>query len=163
MLADDRIRFARPLWLDLGGIAKGYAVDRAIEYLVRHGIREAAVNAGGDLRLLGSHAEVVHLRLPQSPESLVPAIELTDGSLATSAGYFERRRRHGRWVGPHVDGRRRRPVGTRSSVSVVAKRCVVADALTKVVLADRAFAPRMLQQHAATAFAHDPRYGWRVL
>lgn len=40
--------------LDLGGIAKGYAVDRAIQVLKDHGVKEALVNAGGDIRILGS-------------------------------------------------------------------------------------------------------------
>jgi len=57
-----QVRLARPLWIDLGGIAKGYAVDRAIEILVGAGATQACVNAGGDLRVAGPRAEVVHVR-----------------------------------------------------------------------------------------------------
>jgi thiamine biosynthesis lipoprotein len=59
---DFSVRFRRPLWIDLGGVAKGYAVDRAIEKLRRHGATEACVNAGGDLKIYGPEAEVIALR-----------------------------------------------------------------------------------------------------
>lgn len=163
LLDDSGVRFNRPLWLDLGGIAKGYAVDRAIECLVSAGAANASVNGGGDLRLTGTYREVVHVRLPASPTVTVPLVELSDASLATSAGYFERRRDGKRWIGPHVDGRLRRAVSTRRTVSVVAPRCAIADALTKVVLCDARFASTLLQRHGASALLHDPRRGWRVV
>ena len=45
------------IWLDYGGIAKGYAIDKAINTLKRHGIENAIVNAGGDLRSIGSKGD----------------------------------------------------------------------------------------------------------
>src|SRR5712691_4775026 len=51
ILANGTVRFHRPVWIDLGGIAKGYAVDRAVECLRRGGARQGCVNAGGDLRV----------------------------------------------------------------------------------------------------------------
>jgi FAD:protein FMN transferase len=45
----DHIRFRRRVIVDLGGIAKGFAVDRAIEALKDHGVAAGIVNAGGDL------------------------------------------------------------------------------------------------------------------
>ncbi len=58
---------ARPsrLWIDLGGIAKGYAVDRAIDRLRAFGIDDACVNAGGDLRRIGRGTEPIHIRMPR--------------------------------------------------------------------------------------------------
>src|ERR1700729_2982788 len=47
-----QVFFRRPLWIDLGGIAKGYAVDRAVEALRAFRITSACVNAGGDLRIV---------------------------------------------------------------------------------------------------------------
>jgi thiamine biosynthesis lipoprotein len=46
-LGDDysSVRFRRPLWIDVSGIAKGYAVDRAIERIQQSGARQACVNA----------------------------------------------------------------------------------------------------------------------
>ena len=164
ILCDDgRIRYARPLWLDLGGIAKGYAVDRAIDALRAAGIRQACVNAGGDLRRIGCGVERIDLRCPEASQCVLPAFELGEGSVASSGGYFERRRERGRWIGPHIHGRSRRPVGTASAVSVVAERCVVADALTKIVLADPRAARPVLDAYAASACMHTLSGGWRVL
>src|SRR5215468_9986751 len=54
LLADNQVRFRSPsVLIDLGGIAKGFAVDRAIAALQSHGVRSAMVNAGGDLAAFG--------------------------------------------------------------------------------------------------------------
>ena len=53
LLPENRIRFRRPLWIDLGGIAKGHAVDRAVEEALRFAPFQVSVNAGGDLRVAG--------------------------------------------------------------------------------------------------------------
>src|SRR5262249_15578198 len=52
-----KVRFSRQLLIDLSGIAKGYAVDRAIESLRHKGATQACVNAGGDLRVFGPKEE----------------------------------------------------------------------------------------------------------
>src|SRR5262245_894080 len=54
--------FRRSLIVDLGGIAKGFAVDRAVDALQENGVTAAIVNAGGDLRVFGSTSREVHLR-----------------------------------------------------------------------------------------------------
>jgi thiamine biosynthesis lipoprotein len=128
-----RVRFARPLLLDLGGIAKGFAVDRAVDRLRVAGARSGVVNAGGDLRCFGPCSERVHVRHPADPGLLVPLAELREGALATSAAYFTRRRLAGREVSAQVHPHRPRFVPT-DSVSVAAARCVTADAWTKVLL-----------------------------
>ncbi|MEO5624165.1 MAG: FAD:protein FMN transferase [Dokdonella sp.] len=163
ILGDDGcIRYARPLWLDLGGIAKGYAVDRAIDALRATGIRQACVNAGGDLRRMGCGVERIEVRCPEAPQFVFPAFELGEGSVASSGGYFERRRERGRWISPHIHGRSRRPLGTANAVSVVAEKCVVADGLTKIVLADPHAARPVLDAYAASACVHTLGEGWRV-
>ncbi|HET9379084.1 MAG TPA: FAD:protein FMN transferase [Chthoniobacterales bacterium] len=69
LLSDNRVRFRRPgVCLDLGGIAKGFAVDEAIAVLERAGIDTALVNAGGDLRTSGSFS--VGIRHPHRPGQL---------------------------------------------------------------------------------------------
>jgi hypothetical protein len=70
----DRVRFARPLLVDFGGIAKGYAVDAALALLRDAGLTSARVNAGGDLAqpTLGLHLA-----------------GLGNGAVATSAGYYQ--------------------------------------------------------------------------
>ena len=146
-----RVRFARPLWADLGGIAKGYAVDCAIECLRSHGVGTALVNAGGDLRRIGHGSELIHVRDPVAPDRLISLLELGEGAVATSASYFEHRTRRRRANGPHLDGATRRSVDAALSVSVLADTCMVADALTKVVLADRDFSEALLRRYGAEA------------
>lgn len=150
-----RVRFRRPLWIDLGGIAKGYAVDRAIERLRAGGIRRACVNAGGDLRVMGPTPERVLLRGGPGSGRDLPVVELQDGSLASSGGFRRR--------GPHVGGARRRCVGLGAFACVVAERCVIADALTKVVLSRGAGSARVLVRYGATAYLRGRAGGWQVL
>jgi thiamine biosynthesis lipoprotein len=88
------IRFARPgMRIDLGGIAKGYAVDRGIALLKAHGITHAIVTAGGDSRLLGDHrgrpwlVSIAHPDEPHNPDKVVTRIPLVDCAVSTSGDY----------------------------------------------------------------------------
>jgi thiamine biosynthesis lipoprotein len=164
LLPGCRVRLRRRVWLDLGGIAKGYAVDRAVAVLRAHGAPQGVVNAGGDLRVFGAQAECVHLRVDGGAPHYVVAVELTEAALATSSGFRERKRSADGWYGPHLDGSRRRRVRTDVGVSVVAESCLLADALTKIVLAaDAGTARRLLGAFRAQALWHDPESGWRRL
>jgi thiamine biosynthesis lipoprotein len=152
LLPGNRVRFCRPLWVDLGGIAKGYAVDRAMAIVRSFAPAQAAVNAGGDLRLAGPKAEGVRLACEEACEDFVPVIELKQGSLASSAGTPH---------GPHIDPHRRRRERSQF-VSVTAPRCVDADALTKVVMASGASSARTLAAFGARAIVHDAE-GWHEI
>ncbi|MGE4062492.1 MAG: FAD:protein FMN transferase [Rhodospirillaceae bacterium] len=160
--APDRVRFRRPLWVDLGGIAKGYAVDQAIAAMGSDSQIQVYVNAGGDLRLAGPHAEAVRLRSAIEMDA-VPVIELEDGALASSSGCEHLRAHADGHVGPHVNGRTGTSVGTDSFASVVAADCTTADALTKVVLAAGAAAEPILGHFGAIAYFYAPDAGWRTL
>jgi thiamine biosynthesis lipoprotein len=163
LLAGGAIRFRRAVWIDLGGIAKGYAVDRAIECLHEWGASQCSVNAGGDLRILGPEMEGIRLAWGSPADPALPILELENGSVASSSGRPARRRHRRRFRGPHVDGRLRGSVGTRSFVCVVAERCVVADALTKVVLAQGTRSQTVLRRYGAWAHLYRPGHGWRSL
>lgn len=127
LLEGRRVRYRRPLAIDLGGIAKGYAVDRAIDTLRSLGTRSGRVNAGGDLRVFGE-PQTVRVRHPTHPAASFPLLELADGAIATTAGYFSPDAQA--WiVNPHT----RALAPLRASVTVRAPRCALADALTKVV------------------------------
>lgn len=134
LLPGRRVRFARPLLIDLGGIAKGFAVDCAVDCLRARGASAGLVNAGGDLRAFGSVAWRVHVRHPANPGRLVPFADIANGALATSAGYFARRIQRGKAVTPVIDGVRRAATNATFSASVSASSCMLADALTKLVL-----------------------------
>lgn len=146
LLRDGRVHYRRPLWLDLGGIAKGYAVDRAVRALRHHGMRAGTVNAGGDLRVFGG-TETIHVRDPADPRRHLPLLIARDAAVATSAGYFS----------PHggntalIDVQNGGSLGERCSVTVCAPRAIWADALTKVVLAKKEASVAVLQRLSASA------------
>jgi FAD:protein FMN transferase len=88
------IRFGHPgMRIDLGGIAKGYAVDRGIAILKARGIQHALVTAGGDSRLLGDHlgrpwlVSIAHPDEPHNPDKVVTRIPLSDSAISTSGDY----------------------------------------------------------------------------
>jgi FAD:protein FMN transferase len=146
-----RVRLVRPLWIDLGGIAKGYAVDRAVGMLIDAGAAEVCVNAGGDLRVAGERAHTVHVRTPAGVGP-GPDLELVDGAIATSSRQVDaeerRDERHGARTGAGP---------AWQTVSVVAQRCMIADALTKIVLAgDERISRHALAQYAAHALIRYP-------
>lgn len=150
-LSGRRIRFRRPLRVDLGGIAKGYAVDRACAVLRALGVDSALVNAGGDLRVVGATAWPIAVRHLANPGQRIPLCDLTDGALATSAGYFLAREPGFRTQRALVDGRSRQLRDWYGSVTVCAPTCLKADALTKVVGLLGARAESLLLRERATA------------
>jgi thiamine biosynthesis lipoprotein len=85
------IRFLRPgMRIDLGGIAKGWAVDRGVEILRGLGIEHAMVNAGGDTRLLGDRRGkpwIVGIRDPRNEGKVVLRLPLEDAAISTSGDY----------------------------------------------------------------------------
>jgi FAD:protein FMN transferase len=155
-----QVFFRRPLWVDVGGIAKGYAVDCAVAALRACGIMSACVNAGGDMRTIGAEGERVLIRTAAASVDALPLMQIHGGALATSCGASFSRSRHVKRAGAHMCGRG----DEQTTVSVLAGRCIVADALTKVVLADQAAAAPLLRRFRAVAHVHHPDYpgsGWR--
>lgn len=141
VLDDTHVRLRRRVLIDLGGIAKGHAVDRAVETLMALGVTEGLVNAGGDLRVFGACDQRVQLR---DADGLVRhMVEVRDCAIASSANLLNRRRVRGQVRSPHV-GRDGAPVLADQRISVVAPTCILADAMTKVALADPALAHRLL-------------------
>jgi thiamine biosynthesis lipoprotein len=155
-----RVRFRRPLWIDLGGIAKGYAVDRAMERLRARGAVQACVNAGGDLLVYGPDMERVLLTPGEFPDDALPVLEIENAAVASS-GCSSQPRDTGQPHESHIDGRSRQPIERGRFVSVLAEHCVVADALTKVVLALQEQSEPLLRRCGASAHLHDSRHGWR--
>jgi len=87
-----RVRLKRAgMSLQLGAIAKGYAVDRAMDILVSSGIRHAMINAGGDLKALGNRQDGkpwhIGLQHPRKPAKMIASFGLSDKAVATSGDY----------------------------------------------------------------------------
>ncbi len=133
-LAPDLIESTRPVCLDLGGIAKGFAVDMAVRVLASEGVASGSVNAGGDLRVFGNASLPICLRNPELPEELIEIGTLKDGAIATSSLYFTKRDQlESHIINPFAQNVSEVHADFSGSYSVLAKECVYADALTKVL------------------------------
>ena len=133
-LAPDLIESSRPVCLDLGGIAKGFAVDMAVRVLVSEGITSGSVNAGGDLRVFGNMAFPIQIRNPELPDELIDIGSLKDGAIATSSLYFAKRdQQQSHIINPLAQDLSEVYANVSGSYSILAKECVYADALTKVL------------------------------
>jgi thiamine biosynthesis lipoprotein len=152
LLRGRKVYFLQPLALDLSGIAKGFAVDKAIEMLWKHDVSAAVVNAGGDLRVLGKKPSLIHLRHPKHPQLFAHKIQVRNGALATSSPCFTEKNWRGQRISHLVDSVRRTAVAGAVSVTVRAQECWLADALTKVVLNAPDLARKLLAKHHAEAF-----------
>jgi len=91
LLDNNHVMFARPgVKIDLGGIAKGYAVEQAIGLLAKAGIKHALVTAGGDTRLLGDKRGrpwIVAIKHPRKSDDIVAQLPLADSAISTSGDY----------------------------------------------------------------------------
>ena len=85
------LRFAREgVRIDLGGFAKGHAVDNSVAILARRGIKNAIVSAGGDSRVMGDHRGrpwTIAIRDPRRPGEVVAVLPLEDTAISTSGDY----------------------------------------------------------------------------
>jgi len=122
----------------LDGIAKGFAVDLAVEILAAKGAR-GCVNAGGDLRVFGNGFEDVHVRLN---DDFLHIGRVRDAAVATSASALL------------VDPRRPGIDGAARSVTVIADNCMTADALTKPCLLEPQRATELAARFGAIALVH---------
>ncbi|MBC7369085.1 MAG: FAD:protein FMN transferase [Undibacterium sp.] len=147
------VRCRRRLLIDLGGIAKGFAVDQAVRSLRRAGLPCGLVNAGGDLRSFGPRAWPLHVRAAAHPGEFASLGTIVHAAVATSAPYFSRHRDHGRTVSALLDPRDGRFVTASVSATVFAPTALAADALAKIVLlVNRATAEPILRRYRARAW-----------
>ena len=122
--------------LDFGGIGKGLAVDIAIEYLRGMGINNAIVNAGGDLRAIGSHGKRPWRIAIQRPGGgPVGFIDVMSDEAIFTSGNYTRFRQDEQQRYPHIlDPRNGQPVQDIASVTVIEKEGVVADAAATALI-----------------------------
>ncbi len=119
--------------VDLGGIGKGYGVDRTVEVLRDWGIQDALVNVGGDLYAMGVSEDGdpwnVGVQSPDDPQALVATLRMSDRGVATSGDYQRYFEYQGRRYHHLLDPETGAPslAGMRS-VTVAADNCMAADA-----------------------------------
>jgi thiamine biosynthesis lipoprotein len=137
LTADGAVRFIAPgMELDLGGIAKGYAIDRAVDALKRAGARAGLVDIGGDVRLFGEREGGGPWRVQvRTPPGVDEPIILGLGPCAvTTSGDYERYFEiEGERFSHIIDPRTGRPVQSVPSVTVVAPEAAAADALSTAI------------------------------
>jgi len=120
--------------IDLGGIAKGYAVDKAVEALKKNGIKRALVNAGGDLYALGTNRQgeewQIGIQDPREKDKIVDIIRVEDKGVATSGDYIRYFTLEGRRFSHIVDPRTGLTVqDVPMSVTIVGPEATSTDAL----------------------------------
>lgn len=123
--------------LDLGGIAKGYAVDRAVEVLKSNGITSGIVNAGGDMRLFGPkppdklwHIGIQH---PRKTGEVLATFRITDRAVVTSGDYERFFIKDGDRYHHILDPATGYPAKGCRSVTVVADTAFLADAMATAI------------------------------
>lgn len=135
--AGPTIRFATPgTRINLGGIAKGYSVERVIALLRAAGVRHALATAGGDTRLLGDrHGKpwVVGIRDPDDAGKLVTKLALEDEAISTSGDYERFFDEGGRRYHHILDPRTGKSATGVRSVTIVGPDAVMTEGLTKTV------------------------------
>jgi thiamine biosynthesis lipoprotein len=148
VLSATSVRVDHALCLDLGGIAKGYAVDQAVAVLTQHGITSALVNAGGDMRAMGPHVwrlDVRHADRSVRDRQMCGLRGLCHAAVATSVAGVN----NPEFVASIASMRRST---AWQSATVQAHDCLTADVLTKWALQSSRVCPSLttnLRKHGA--------------
>jgi FAD:protein FMN transferase len=143
LLPPNAVQVLKPVRIDLGGIAKGCAIDRAVDLLRAAGCAQVLVNAGGDVRVFGASGHALELRANGGASG---EIVLRDEAIAVSEPRSERSPSEHRGFYSPLDGR---AVEGRA-VAVRAPLASTADALTKcAMICDPALLQQLLSESAA--------------
>ena len=142
------IKLISKVTLDLGGMAKGFAVDQAVKALQAHHMKSGTVNAGGDLRTFGEVSQAIWLRCAEEPSQVQIIGMLTNGAIATSASYFTDTNQRGNAdTSAILNVKKNQFHAMTDSISVIARNCLLADGLTKVAAIGGRL-PRRLARYA---------------
>ncbi len=129
------LRFALPgMRIDLGGFAKGHAVDTSVAILRRHGIENALVSAGGDSRVLGDRRGrpwSIAIRDPRRPGEVVAVLPLEDVAISTSGDYERYFEQDGVRCHHILDPRSGKSPDSIHSVTILAEDGLTSEALSK--------------------------------
>ena len=120
--------------VNLGGIGKGYAIDRAVTILSAAGLTDFLIRSGGDLFVSGRRGDRpwrVGIQDPRgAPNTLFAAIELTDAAFSTSGDYERFFIRDGRRYHHILDPATGEPARRARSVTIMARSATVSDGLS---------------------------------
>ena len=154
----DKLRWQSPVLtflvagmeIDFGGVVKEYAVDRAATLCLEMGIQHGIVNLGGDIKVIGPHADGspwrVGIRHPRHNDTVLQTLELYAGALASSGDYARCIRLNGVRYGHVLNPRTGWPVRRMASVSVVGDFCVVAGSAATIAMLKEDQGPEWLNE-----------------
>ncbi|NJO12416.1 MAG: FAD:protein FMN transferase [Gammaproteobacteria bacterium] len=131
------VRFAQPgVRIDLGGIAKGWAVDQGIQILRARGVERAMVSAGGDTRILGDRLGkpwMVGIRDPRQEGKVILRVPLDDAALSTSGDYERFFESEGVRYHHILEPSSGKPARAVRSVTVIGPTATRTDGLSKTI------------------------------
>ncbi|KKM09601.1 hypothetical protein SY88_17995 [Clostridiales bacterium PH28_bin88] len=135
---ENKVRLKIPgMSLDLGGVAKGYAVDRVVKLLRSYGVTSGMVDLGGNIFALGEHPEgrpwSLGIRHPRDPDRTTAVVQVADRAVATSGDYQRYRMYQGERFSHLINPATGWPARDVVSVTIVAPEGIVADALSTAV------------------------------
>lgn len=128
--SDLTIQLDRPVTIDLGGIAKGFAVDKALTSIKSAQLKQAIINAGGDIKMLHPEGETIHIRAASGSNLTDHDFikqPMLDHAVATSSNTFAPNHEPSYIIDP----RNHECIIDSRSISIFAPDCITADALTK--------------------------------
>lgn len=127
----------REMRIGFGAIGKGYAADQVKKLLVSLGIKNAVINASGDLTTLGKQSDgspwKIGIADPADPSRTIAWLPVSNGSIATSGNYEQYFERNGIRYGHTIDPKTGLPVSGVKSVSIVSSSAELCDALATAV------------------------------
>ena len=136
-LNGDKIHFSdAAVRIDLGGIAKGYAVDRAIDLLRQCGINRAMVSAGGDSRIIGDHDGrpwIIGVQHPRDPDGIALRLPLSDPAVSTSGDYERYFFDNGERIHHIINPKTGRSASASWSATVIGPDAMTTDALSTTI------------------------------
>ena len=130
------IKRSPQLMVDLAGVAKGYIVDRAIGVLKKHAITDAAVNAGGDMYLLGQHPEHpwrIGIQHPREQGGILATVLVRDRAVVTSGDYERFFEQDGQRYHHIFDPQTGLPARGCQSATVITDSVALGDALATAI------------------------------
>ncbi|WP_219319494.1 FAD:protein FMN transferase [Methylovirgula sp. HY1] len=139
--------------LDLGGIAKEYAADRAAEICRAKGSQHGFVNLGGDIAVIGAHPDGapwrIGIRDPFGSDGAIATLFIDGGGIATSGDYERYWSVEGRRFGHLIDPRTGWPVQGLPSVTVAADTCLAAGMVSTIAVLKGQAGPKWLRESGA--------------
>ncbi len=133
-LTRDRIEKKPGIQIDLSGVVKGFAVDEACDFFIKKGIRQAMVNGGRNIRVIGRNMRGEPWRIgilnPRNPEELLAVLSIEDEAVATSGDYENYFVKNGVRYHHLLDPATGHPVSHCQSATVLSRSAAMTDMLS---------------------------------